>query len=197
MKLDELDGGKGVLQRMLDAYGFSKQKQLGDMHELSSGTISTWIKRDYFPGDIVVACALDTGVSLRWLATGEGTKYDSNPSERRDSETICMPCFSLTSGKLKESGTWRIDSEFMVDEIAEPAFVKGSKSSWLVDMSKNEVANGRWLLVIDGYYDVYDASRIPNNRVQLNIIGSSSSFICEATDLECMGQVVFTFDKNI
>ena len=27
MKLDELEGGKAVLQRILDAYGFTMQKQ--------------------------------------------------------------------------------------------------------------------------------------------------------------------------
>lgn len=67
MQLDELEGGKAVLTRMLQAYGFSMQKELGDLYGLSSGTISTWVRRDIL-GDVVVACALDTGVSLRWLA---------------------------------------------------------------------------------------------------------------------------------
>jgi hypothetical protein len=65
-------GGKPVLRRILDAYGFSMQKELGDLLGISSGTISTWVRRDFFPGDVVVTCALDTGVSLEWLATGKG-----------------------------------------------------------------------------------------------------------------------------
>lgn len=47
-------------------------KELGDLLGISSGTISTWVRRDFFPGDVVVTCALDTGVSLEWLATGKG-----------------------------------------------------------------------------------------------------------------------------
>jgi lambda repressor-like predicted transcriptional regulator len=77
MRLDELEGGKAVLGRMLQAYGFSMQKELGDRFGLSSGTISTWVRRNYFPGDVVVVCALDTGVSLRWLATGQGAMHDN------------------------------------------------------------------------------------------------------------------------
>lgn len=72
MKLDELEGGKAVLQRILDAYGFTMQKQLGDLHELSSGTISTWVRRNFFPGDVVVACALDTGGVFTLVGNREG-----------------------------------------------------------------------------------------------------------------------------
>jgi len=43
MQLDELEGGKAVLTRMLQAYGFGMQKELGDLYGLSSGTISTWV----------------------------------------------------------------------------------------------------------------------------------------------------------
>lgn len=43
------NGGKLVLRRLLDAYGFTMQKELGDLLDISSGTISTWIRREYFP----------------------------------------------------------------------------------------------------------------------------------------------------
>lgn len=64
-------GGKAVLKRILDAYGFSTQKELSEYLEISTGTISTWVRREYFPGDVVITCALDSGASLEWLATGE------------------------------------------------------------------------------------------------------------------------------
>lgn len=61
-------GGKAVLQRILQAYGFKTQKELSDLLGIPTGTISTWIRRDFFPGDVVITCALDTGVPLSWLA---------------------------------------------------------------------------------------------------------------------------------
>ncbi|WP_234405960.1 helix-turn-helix transcriptional regulator [Pectobacterium brasiliense] len=48
----------------MDAYGFTLEKQLCDLLGISSGTVSKWVRRDYFPGDVVVICALDTGVSF-------------------------------------------------------------------------------------------------------------------------------------
>src|SRR5471030_1962473 len=102
MRLDELEGGKAVLGRMLQAYGFSMQKELGDLYGLSSGTISTWVRREYFPGDVVIACALDTGVSLRWLATGAECINDRVESiiTQRCSRVIEVKSFTLTSGNI-------------------------------------------------------------------------------------------------
>ncbi len=194
MKLEELEGGKAVLQRMLDAYGFTMQKQLGDMHDLSSGTISTWIRRDYFPGDVVVACALDTGVSLRWLATGKGEKYEA---AKTNDSTSAIPCFSLTSGKLQENGRWQVDADFIPSQTSTPAYVKGHAYAWVIDKEKRDVSNGRWMLSIDGVHDVYDVARIPSNKIQVKLISSDTSFICNADEVECIGQVVLTIEKNI
>lgn len=58
------NGGKPVLRRIMDAYGFTLQKQLCDSLGISSGTVSTWVRRNYFPGNVVVICAFNTGVSL-------------------------------------------------------------------------------------------------------------------------------------
>ncbi|MDZ7278196.1 helix-turn-helix domain containing protein [Pantoea eucrina] len=69
------NGGKPVLQRIMDAYGFTFQKQLCELLSISSGTVSTRGRRNYFPGDIVVTCALDTGVPLQWLAIGKGLQH--------------------------------------------------------------------------------------------------------------------------
>lgn len=198
MRLDELDGGKGVLQRMLDAYGFTMQKQLGEMHGLSSGTISTWVRRDYFPGDVVVACALDTGVSLHWLATGKGDKYEaakmeSNPETER---ALKIPSHLLSSGKLTQLDGWIADKSIIPDDAINPCYLKGSSSSWIVDLDINEVSNGRWLLIIDGYHDIYDVSRIPNNRIQVHLYGSNTQFECSSNEIDCVGRVLLTINKN-
>lgn len=79
------NGGKPVLRRILDAYGFKLQKELCELLDLSSGTVSTWIRRNYFPGDVVVSCALDTGVSLEWLAIGKGNNLNKNKSVEAES----------------------------------------------------------------------------------------------------------------
>ncbi|WME30272.1 helix-turn-helix domain-containing protein [Klebsiella pneumoniae] len=41
--------GKIVLRRILDAYGFKLQKELGDHLNIPSGTMSAWVRREHFP----------------------------------------------------------------------------------------------------------------------------------------------------
>jgi lambda repressor-like predicted transcriptional regulator len=195
MQLDELEGGKAVLTRMLQAYGFSMQKELGDLYGLSSGTISTWVRRDYFPGDVVVACALDTGVSLRWLATGKGNMQDSALSGAAASGDIRqLKKLRLRGGALEEEGVWCADPSLLDDSLAQPAYVVKGHHSWIIDLGSTHPGNGRWLLDIDGDLDVYDVARIPGNR--LSVTRQESHFECGVDEVTALGQVFITLDRN-
>ncbi|MBU9809783.1 helix-turn-helix domain-containing protein [Rahnella sp. SL6] len=196
MQLDELEGGKAVLTRMLQAYGFSMQKELGDLYGLSSGTISTWVRRDYFPGDVVVACALDTGVSLRWLATGKGTMQDANASAAGVSGEIHqLKKLRLRGGTLEEEGLWAVDPSLLDDSLAQPAYIVKGNHSWIIDLGSTHPGNGRWLLDIDGDLDVYDVARIPGNR--LKVSRQESHFECGVDEVTALGQVFITLDRNL
>ena len=91
------NGGKPVLRRILDAYGFTMQKQLCELLDISSGMVSTWVRRNYFPGDVVVACALDTGVDLRWLATGKNKQHKGTSQQLKRN---LIPRKNLAAGTL-------------------------------------------------------------------------------------------------
>ncbi|MBU9844195.1 phage repressor protein CI [Rahnella ecdela] len=196
MQLDELEGGKAVLTRMLQAYGFSMQKELGDLYGLSSGTISTWVRRDYFPGDVVVACALDTGVSLRWLATGKGNMQDSALSGAAASGDIRqLKKLRLRGGALEEEGVWSADPSLLDDSLGQPAYVVKGHHSWIIDLGSTHPGNGRWLLDIDGDLDVYDVARIPGNR--LSVTRQESHFECGVDEVTALGQVFITLDRNL
>jgi len=196
MQLDELEGGKAVLTRMLQAYGFSMQKELGDLYGLSSGTISTWVRRNYFPGDVVVACALDTGVSLRWLATGKGAMQDANTSGAAETESIHqLKKLRLRGGVLEEEGIWAVDPSLLDGSLMQPAYIVKGNHSWIVDLGSTHPGNGRWLLNIDGDIDVYDVARIPGNR--LKVARQDSLFECGVDEVTALGQVFITLDRNL
>lgn len=196
MQLDELEGGKAVLTRMLQAYGFSMQKELGDLYGLSSGTISTWVRRDYFPGDVVVACALDTGVSLRWLATGKGSMQDAVSSGLIPNEDIRqLKKLRLRGGALEEEGVWVVDPSLLDGSLAEPTYVVKGNRSWIIDLGSTLPGNGRWLLDIDGDIDVYEVARIPGNK--LRVTRQESNFECSVDEVSAIGQVFITLDRNL
>lgn len=187
------NGGKHVLRRLLDAYGFSMQKELGDLLDISSGTISTWIRREYFPGDVVVACALDTGVSLRWLATGKGEMFDSQSEADTSSITILKK--KLESGVLNEAGTWAMDSTLSSVDKEKLVFIDGVGHSWLVNTEAKNIANGRWFVNIDNSFDVYDIARLPGGKIKLT--NSNVSFECAASEVTPFGAVLFTLEKHV
>lgn len=186
-------GGKPVLRRILDAYGFTMQKELGDLLDISSGTISTWVRRDFFPGDVVVTCALDTGVSLEWLATGKGKMRESNEAGFSDISTIKKS--RLESGELKDAGAWHPDPSMIPSDSEEMIFVEGVGASWLVDRSASNISNGRWLIDIDGALDVFDVIRLPGGKVRLS--NKSAEFECNISDIKPAGSVVLTLEKHV
>lgn len=188
-------GGKAVLQRMLQAYGFKTQKELGDLLGIPTGTISTWIRRDFFPGDVVVACALDTGASLEWLAMGKGIAYlSTHESEQKNNGVIHIAKKTLKAGKLSEGSFWTTDTQFLPDDLISPILVQGGMCSWLVDFGVIRISNGRWLLDIDENCDIYDIVRLPGNRI--NIAGKTMCFECDANAVNPLGIVLMTIEKN-
>ncbi|HIB5643507.1 TPA: phage repressor protein CI [Klebsiella pneumoniae] len=186
------NGGKTVLRRILDAYGFSMQKELGDLLGISSGTISTWVRRDFFPGDVVVACALDTGVSLEWLATGKGKMRDTKEILSLE---LSIKKSRLESGVLKDAGYWHPDPSMLPSNAGELIFVDGVGASWLVESSASNISNGRWLIDIDGALDVFDVIRLPGGKVRLS--NKSAEFECNITDITPAGAVIFTLEKHV
>lgn len=184
------NGGKPVLRRIMEAYGFTMQKQLCDLLDISSGTVSTWVRRGYFPGDVVVACALDTGVSLQWLATGKGLQL----SDKTESNNSIIPMKKLVAGVLQDSGCWNIDLSFLSHNIIEPIFVCSSASSWIIDTGVTDISNGRWLLGIDGKYDIYDVALLPGRKI--SVTSKASDFDCGAEEVKTAGKVVLTLCSN-
>mgnify|MGYP001248606761 CR=1 FL=1 len=185
------NGGKPVLRRILDAYGFTMQKQLCDLLDISSGTVSTWIRRSYFPGDVVVTCALDTGVSLQWLATGKRAKL----SERvKENVGTVIPRKNLIAGVLQDAGNWTIDLSFIPHELDEPIFISSNSGAWIVDQSVKDISNGRWLIGIDDKYDIYDIALLPGRKI--NVTGKRNNFTCGVEEVNTAGKVVLTLSYN-
>lgn len=186
------NGGKPVLRRILDAYGFSLQKQLCELLNISSGTVSTWVRRNYFPGDVVVACALDTGVNLQWLATGKGNQHNEIANEP---ETCSLPRKNLVAGALNDAGVWQVNLSFIPHEIIEPMYVSSNNCAWVLEMSVSEISNGRWLLGIDGKYDVYDIALLPGHKI--SVTNKGANFSCGADEVSISGKVICTINYNL
>ncbi|MEN5020999.1 phage repressor protein CI [Pantoea agglomerans] len=183
------NGGKAVLRRIMDAYGFTLQKQLCDLLGISSGTVSTWVRRNYFPGDVVVTCALDTGVSLRWIALGKDVGNIAKNNIDNGNE---IPKKHLSAGVLHDVGFWKVDVATIAPNIKIPFLLTSNHEGWLVDESITEISNGKFLIKLGGKLDVYDVILLPRNR--LKATNKKGSFECALEEILVEGMVVISME---
>lgn len=195
MEAMENSGGKEILQRIMQAYGFTLQKELGDHLGIPSGTMSAWVRREHFPGDVVIVCSLDTGASLYWLATGNGGIQDKKTEEVSIMPTGLkqLPKYTIHTGQMVESGLWFCDASMIDTNVTNPVHVEKNGYGWLVDLDVKNIANGRWLIDVDGTCDVYDIARLPGNK--LTVKNDSSQFECLVNEVICVGMVFLTLSK--
>lgn len=199
MDVMKRSGGKEILQRIMQAYGFTLQKELGDHLNIPSATMSAWVRREHFPGDVVIVCALDTGASLYWLSTGNRLVHEEN---KENQSSISLPKglrqinkYSIHTGKFTDDGKWFCDESLIEPTVIEPALIVKNGLRWLIDIDVKNVVNGRWLVDVDGTNDVYDISRLPGNR--LIVKNESSQFECLVDEIKCVGKVFLTLSKSI
>lgn len=201
VKAGENTGGKEAIHRLIAAYGFKSRQQLCDHLGASKSTMANRYLRDSFPAEWVIQCALETGVSLLWLTTGQGEQEPNieskkdinfvNPSKVRPLSELVSPEIykaTLNSGELVDAGKAIIDSSLLPGDSANPLLVNTASDSYLVDRGQTPLVNGIWLIDIDGIKSIVKLTRLPKNRLVIH--QDESSFECSIDDIEVVGRAV-------
>lgn len=145
----EFSGGRALVDRFLKASGFSTQSELAEKIGVGHGTVSTWIRRDYFAGETVVQCALDSGVSVEWLATGkeEPAIAAVRESEQQPSKVESLPFSSINSGHLKLREPVSIQASLLPSgpKKVEVIQVVEVSTFYLVDKDFAKPTDGIWI----------------------------------------------------
>lgn len=188
-------GGGKVLDRILIAYGFTTKIALCDHLGIASSSLANRYKRDFFPSDIVVRCIAETGVNLKWLATGEGNAFAGENSENAaiQSESLLRVSHSfLVEGKLKKDSDLTIDSKFFAlsTDSRNLQLVTENKIQYVINGDAAELRDGKWLVEIEGAVSIRTLTRIPVGRVRIQ--GEGTDFECKLDDIKPIGAVVMT-----
>ncbi|WP_347290298.1 phage repressor protein CI [Kluyvera georgiana] len=194
-------GGREAIERLLKAYGFTTKQALADHLKISKSTMANRNLRDSFPAEWVIQCALETGVSLLWLATGQGEMFSSQDREKNlvNESTITLRPLSkivapglkqaeLKNGELITEGEILLDSSLLDAEPSDSLFIKTQADCFVVDTSVKQISNGYWLVDIDGVKSIVKIGRIPGNRIVVH--QDESSFECSVDDIEAIGRAV-------
>lgn len=183
--MDFNNGGKKVIERLVEAYGFTTRQALCDHLGVSKSTMATRYMRDIFPADWVLQCAIETGTSLEWLSFGEGIKESAVKVE-----TLSLPRRKLIDGKLVDSGFYVFDRAFLPANPIKPIVVSEGESEFICDMAFENVRDGKWIVNIDGEILLRTLTRLPGSR--LHIDGGNRSFECALNDISVIAKVLMS-----
>ena len=77
VKAGENTGEREAIHRLMAAYDFKSRQQLLRSLGRIKSTMANRYLRDSFPAEWVIQCAFETGVSLLWLTTGQGSQVQT------------------------------------------------------------------------------------------------------------------------
>ncbi|MBF2790032.1 MULTISPECIES: phage repressor protein CI [Enterobacter] len=185
IKINPNQGGKAAIERLVEAYGFTTRQALADHLGVSKSTLANRYMRDTFPADWIIQCALDTGVSLRWLSTAEGPmRVDAK------AQIISLVKQKISGGKLFETGYLLFDLTLLPKDLEGISAIETEDATYLVKSNLNEVNDGLWLISIDGIHSIRKLVRLPNNCVMLE--SKSSKIECNINDISIIAKVIMT-----
>ncbi|WHH07214.1 phage repressor protein CI [Escherichia coli] len=176
-------GGRGAIERMVEAYGFKTRQALCDHLGISKSTLATRYMRDSFPAEWVIQCALETGTSLNWLTTGHGSKQTSG-----NTNTMEVAKYVLSDGALCEDGFYIFDREFLPSAFKNLFVITDNNSEFICDKEFDDIRDGKWVISIDGEITIRDITRLPGGRIFVE--GGNRAFECKIEDIEIIGKII-------
>lgn len=182
--MDFNSGGKKVIERLVEAYGFTTRQALCDHLGVSKSTMATRYMRDIFPADWVIQCAIETGSSLEWLSFGVGKNTAS-------SKTVTLNKYKLENGIFQEVGNVAFDTSLLSFSFDSLIYVYEGDIGYILEKKVKNILDGQWLLDIDGQVSIRKIRRIPGNN--LRVESDDFVFDCNINDITLIGLVVKTF----
>lgn len=177
-------GGKEVIGRILEAYGFTTRISLCNQLGVSQSTMANRYARDTFPADWVIVCHLETGASLTWLSTGTGNKF----VDGRDDKTVYLKHIDITNGNITNQKDIIADVSIIPDGLTSPFILTADKTTYLADSYEGELVDGFWFIEIDGITSVRELYRFPAGRVRIE--NGKASFECSVSEIKVLGKVI-------
>ncbi|EKM0375504.1 phage repressor protein CI [Cronobacter sakazakii] len=187
-RLDPESDSAPVLDRVLQAYGFTQKLQLAEHLGIASSSMSARYKRGGLPADIMLKCMAETGVTLEWLATGQGRKF-----EDEEVDILKMPRRKIVDGLMYDAGMYMLDKVSFLPGVplpTTPICVVEGNNQFIVDTSFTEVYDDQWLVEIEGKTSIRTLTRIPIKKVRISGVGMA--FDCGIDDITVIGRVILT-----
>ncbi|AUO50553.1 Repressor protein CI [Salmonella enterica] len=187
--LDTQVNNDELLDRICQVYGFTQKIQLARHFNIAASSLQNRYTRGTVSYDFAVQCVLETGASLLWLLTGQGSQYDGKPSPT-DPKTI--DSFTLSDGKLEENSPLSIDAGFFSKQMSKGIAVRSDGKLHFIEQDAS-LSDGLWLVDIEGATSIRELTLLPGKK--LHVAGGKVPFECGIDEIKTIGRVVGVYSE--
>ncbi|HCG9606833.1 TPA: phage repressor protein CI [Vibrio parahaemolyticus] len=197
----EYIGGRDVTERMKFVTKTNDFKSLGECLGVSKGTISTWHQRGLTPYEVIIRLHLRTGVSIKYLALGEGEPFPLQSSQdhltkKNESRTLFdIDVFKLVNGKLQGNETLPFDKAYL-DKLGvlNVMGIEQDGSTYIIDKEVHQAVSGTYLVDMDGLFSLNEIQRLPGKKLAISFNGSTLTV--EEDEVRVVGRVALVMEKK-
>ena len=181
-------GGKAAIERLVEAYGFKTRQALADHLNVSKSTLANRYLRDTFPSDWIIQCALETGSSLTWLATGLGQKLNIV-----ESDIFKVSKFKLEDGKIISAGHLILDKALLPTGVNQLIAIVDNEVVKFATQDFNDLEDGSWLIQYEKSTKLKELYILPGGK--LRISDANVTFECNKVDIKAIAKILTQYSK--
>ncbi len=190
--MKELVGGKDVISRIMEAYGFANRKLLAEHLGMPHSTFGTWAKRGFFPAELVIRCVKETGARLDYVAFGEEPIFDNSMDLKY------FHFIKLENGKSFIMGNKpfllpylpNVDSRESYDKVF--CVVEDNKTYFMTS-DYGTLVDGDYFVIVENSHLIRYITVLPAGKIRVD--GGKFSFECELSDIDVVGKVILKMEK--
>lgn len=183
-------GGREAIERLVSAYGFSTRQALADHLKVSKSTLANRYLRDTFPSDWIIQCALETGASLSWLASGVGSRFNNESND-----TISIKNKKIINGDIYDANYYIFDKAVLPNDLINPLAITTDDKIYITDMQVTEVIDGEWLIEVEGKTSIRKLTLIPIKKVK--VTSTEIDFECALEDIKVIARCRCVLNKHL
>lgn len=187
--MKNFEGGIPAVARVQKAYGFAKRKDLAEYLGISPSTFSTWGSRGFFPADLAMRCAIETGARLEYLAYGE------EPIFNDESDLKIFERIKLDGGKLIEMPPTSFTLPHLppdTDPDKTLCVIDGDRT-FFVAVEFGDLIDGEYLVVVENSAWIRQLTLMPGKQV--HVAGGNFDFDTAVENIKVLGKVILKMER--
>lgn len=174
-------GGREAIERLVSAYGFTTRQALADHLKVSKSTLANRYLRDTFPSDWIIQCAIETGATLTWLATGHGQEFESE-----ESEVLKISKVKLIDNKIFDAGHLFVDKT-LLPHFNDLLAIEDEHCTNIAHVNKENIEDSRWLVQYQNNFKIKRTFLLPGGN--LRVTDDHLIFDCKKEDIKLVAKI--------